>query len=171
MDYPSYPALSGPRVYWSAIFAGSVVSLALMMLFRAFGVSIGASTAPSAGDATALPGGHGLGMPLFLWVCGAAAFYAGGWIASRLSSSGRPSDGVIFGVVSWAASLVAVPFLYYGLVGGHFGAIAFGRIGFGMMLVTGIAAAFGGSAGARLYRPVPIEDYRTTKRETVVSIR
>jgi hypothetical protein len=173
MEYPSYPALSGPRLYWSAVLGGTVIDLALMMVSRALGVSLGIVAAPTATASTALPIGQGIGGPLFLWACGFAAFFCGGWVASRLSTSGRPSDGVIYGLVSWAAALVAVPFLYSALVGGLFGPVAFGKVGLGMMLTTGVAAALGGSFGARLYRPVPIEEYRTTRRERepVVSIR
>ena len=171
MDYPLYPSLSGPRLYWSAILGGAVINLALMMTARALGVSLGIVAAPTAAASTALPIGQGPVGPLFLWACGFAAFFFGGWVASRLSTSGRPSDGVIHGLVAWATALVSVPFLYSALVGGLFGAVAFGKVGLGMMITTGVAAAFGGRFGARLYRPVPIEEYKTVRREPVVSIR
>lgn len=238
LDYPTYPSTTGPRLEWSAVFAGTAISLAVLAGLMVLGVSIGFLAAPGAGDAQGLARGLGIGGSAYILASGIASFYLGGWFASRLSNAGRPADGVLYGLVSWSATTLVAAFLFTsaltGLMGSAMGVVgqaaqgvgqgagggiaqgggdigerlgsvgrqirdqvqsvtgeggggqaqqagaeqggagggvpqeaetasqaagAFGLFGFLLMLCEAIAAAIGGRVGARLYRPVPINQY------------
>lgn len=139
LEFPAYPPVTGPRLRWSAIFAGAAVALAVLASLHTLG-ALGSSWAAIAS--------------------GVAAYGAGGWFASRLSDSGRHADGVLYGLVAWA---VVTLVMFYSPA---FAArvmppmAAYGTPVFLVVLCEAAAAAFGGAAGARLYLPVPIAEYR-----------
>ncbi|MBI3289036.1 MAG: hypothetical protein HYZ74_05925 [Elusimicrobia bacterium] len=188
MEYPSYPTTTGPRLYWSAIFAGTAMSLATMACLSVLGAAIGFMTVPGASaPVSGIAKGLGIGGGLWLLLSGVVSFYVGGWFASRLSNSGRPADGVIYGLVSWATATLVVGFLFTTALGSALGAAmggagdaaapiaagqtagAVGLFGFLMMVLEACAAALGGHNGARLYRPVPIGEYTPRHRHAVAS--
>lgn len=96
-----------------------------------------------------------------------AAHWLGAWFASRLSDSGRRSDGVIYGVVTWAAATLASIYVPAVALGGVLSIAATGVFVFATIALQAAAAALGGLAGARLYLPVPISDYRRPHRAAV----
>ncbi|HXS99217.1 MAG TPA: hypothetical protein VN915_00915 [Elusimicrobiota bacterium] len=168
MEYPAYPAASGPRVRWSSVLAGSALTVAVLASLDILGLGLGyypaaaAAAIPSSVTSGAVPAGA-------WWTLGASlpAFFLGGWIASRLSDSGRRSDGVIFGLVSWAVSALTALYFPAASLGGAMTVAASGVFMFLTLLAQAWAAALGGFAGARLYLPVPAAEYRRHRRELV----
>ena len=102
------------RVSWGAIIAGSVVTVALMILFTTFGVGIGTAIFDPQYDEN--PGsGFGTGSAIYLVVTQLIALGAGGYIAARLAGIPRPLTAVLHGAAVWA---VATVFLAWAAVAG-----------------------------------------------------
>jgi hypothetical protein len=188
LDYPSYANMGGfQRVSWGAVFAGAVVSLAVLVTLTALGEGLGLVAGPAFGK---IATSFGMGSALWMLLAGAAAFYAGGWIAGRLTGIARVSESVIHGVVAWSTATVMLAFLFtsggLGWVSRAIGAtlnmnepvvgslitdqaiaatvegetgIA-GRFAFVMLAVDAAAAAYGARAGTRVMRPVPMSEVR-----------
>ena len=49
MEYPAYPAASGPRVRWSSVLAGSVMTVAVLACLDILGLGLGYAPAAAAG--------------------------------------------------------------------------------------------------------------------------
>lgn len=156
LEYPTYPSSTGPRLRWSEIIAGTSVTLALLVALNFLGVGLGFLPA----DVDIVPAAAKTWWPM---ASGAVAFFAGGWFASRLSDSGGRADGVIYGLVCWAASVLGGLVLPAETVGGVL-SVASGVLVFATMVLEGVAAAVGGLVGARLYVPVPVSEYHRTRR-------
>ncbi|MCE8005779.1 hypothetical protein [Aestuariivita sp.] len=93
------------RVFWGAIFAGSAVSVALMILFATFGLGIGSAVMdpqfdrnPTAG----MPASAGI----YLIVTQLIALAAGGYIAARLAGVPRTISSVLHGASVWAIATI-----------------------------------------------------------------
>ena len=166
MEYPAYPSVAGPRLRWSSILAGSAMTVAVLASLNVLGIGLGYSPPAAAGaiPSTVTAGAVGGGA---WWTLGAGlvAFYLGGWFSSRLSDSGRRCDGAIYGLVSWAVAALAPVFWPSAAFGGALTAAAPGVFVFMTLAAHAAAAGFGGVAGARLYLPVPVGDYRKRHRE------
>ncbi|MBI3296855.1 MAG: hypothetical protein HYZ75_01735 [Elusimicrobia bacterium] len=165
MEYPSYMSVTGPRLRWPSIFAGVAMTTAILGACNVLGVGLG--YLPAGVDAALAPGTAGARWTL---ASGVPAFYVGGWFASRLSDSGRRSDGVIFGLVCWAASALVALYFPASTLGGAFALAFSGPLVFSVLALEAAAAALGGVNGARLYLPVPVSEYRRTHREIAGSI-
>lgn len=163
MEYPSYSAGSaGPRLNWSAVLAGSAVTLAALACLNVLGVGLNLLPAAASADGAIPAATAGPGVIWWPSLSGIGSFYLGGWIASRLCDSGRRADGVIFGIVSWAVSTLATVYVPAFALGGTLSIAASGATAFATMALEAAAAALGGSAGARLYLPVPVDQFRRT---------
>ncbi|MBI4347206.1 MAG: hypothetical protein HY553_10150 [Elusimicrobia bacterium] len=156
LEYPSYPTSTGPRLRWSEIFAGSAVTLALLAAFNALGIGLGLQ--PSDVDFAIAP------KAWWAPACGVVAFFVGGWCASRLSDSGGRSDGVLYGVICWAAATVLSVLWPFDALGGLQDLGLSGIVVCAMILLEAAAAGLGGILGARLYLPVPVSEYHRTRR-------
>ena len=155
LTYPSYPAASGPRLFWPAIAAGTAVSAAVTGCLILAGLTLGLlDPAGLAAPRTLGPAGG-----FVLLVSCSAGFFAGGWTASRLSDSGRDADGMIYGLVTWAAAACAGMALFALSVGAGRAAGALGTAELISVAAAALAAAAGGRAGARLYLPVPVAEF------------
>ena len=115
------------RISWGAVLAGVVVVLVVQMALMLLGLAIGTATIdPVAGNT---PQASTLGIGGAAWWLGATAVsvFLGAWVAGRLAGQPSPTDGLLHGVVTWAAAtLVAIYLLSTaigGLVGGAFGAL------------------------------------------------
>ncbi len=171
MEYPSYPASAGPRLHWSAIFAGAATTLAFVACLNVLGV--GLNQLPAAAGAVppnAFAGYAGQGGVWWTAFSGVVAYFCGGWLASRLCDSGRRSDGAFYGLVSWSAATLAALYLPAFALGGVLSIAASGVTVFAILVGEAIAAAVGGVVGARLYVPVPVEQYRRTHRREISGI-
>lgn len=139
LEYPSYSGSIG-RVSWGAIFAGSIVSLSVLVCLMTLGVGIGLVSAPSADTAEGLAKGLGTGAAVWTLLAGVSSYYAGGWVAGRLCGIGRVSDSVVHGVVSWGVGTLAVTFVLT--------SAALGAIGAAAKVVGGTAQIAAEGAGA-----------------------
>ena len=130
------------RISWGAVFAGVVISLITHLLLTTLGLGIGMSTidptrggSPDAGPLT-------LGASIWWAVSGILAALAGGWVASRLAGIPVRTDGVLHGLVTWAATTLVVIYLLTSTVGSLIGG-AFGVLG---SAVSGLGQAAGQAA-------------------------
>lgn len=115
LEYPSYEAGGFQRISWGAVFAGSFVSLAVLVLLTSLGAGIGLVSAPAAisgNDAGAAAKGFGIAGGVFMLLAGIVSYYAGGWVAGRLNGIPRVSESVVHGIVSWAVTTVALAFVF-----------------------------------------------------------
>ncbi|WP_162913332.1 PhnA-like protein [Rhodospirillaceae bacterium SYSU D60014] len=142
------------RISWGAVFAGVVISLITHLLLTTLGLGIGMSTIdPTRGgspDATPLT----LGASIWWAVSGILAALAGGWVASRLAGIPVRTDGVLHGLVTWAATTLVVIYLLTStagsLLGGAFGVLGNAVSGLGQaagQAATTAASAVTGGAG------------------------
>lgn len=147
-DVPGNPF---SRISWGGIIAGLALVIALQMLLTLLGVGIGLSTIrPATGevpDASAIGLGGGLWWVVTNWV----ALIAGGYVAARLAGSHHTEDGLLHGLVTWAAALVLGGLILAGAVSqavsatGH----AMGGIASGIGNAAGGAMAADGPRGPR----------------------
>lgn len=179
LDYPSYAAGGFQRISWGAVFAGSIVSLAVLVTLTALGAGIGLIAAPSAvvGGAEGAAKGFSIGAGVWMLLSGIGSYYAGGWVAGRLNGIPRVSESVIHGIVMWSLTTVMLAFVFTTATAGLLGwaapgapaipnvpeaataaraAGAAGLFGFFMLLVNAGAAAYGARMGTRVLRPVTV---------------
>lgn len=93
------------RVSWGAIFAGTIVALAIQILFTLLGISIGAATIDPLQKDSGL---SGFGAVSGFWTALGALFalFAGGWVAGRLAGIPAKLEGSIHGVAVWAFATI-----------------------------------------------------------------
>lgn len=127
------------RVSWGAIIAGSVVSVALMILFATFGIGIGAAIIDPQFDQNPTSG-MSTTAGFYLVVTQLIALGAGGYIAARLAGIPRPISSMLHGASVWALATI---FLAWASVIGA-GAV-FGAAGT-LMSSTGSVIASAGEA-------------------------
>ena len=102
-------SVGGPRIQWSAVFAGWVVGLALQMVLMLFGLGLGAwaidfrENNPAEGVPTGAAIWTGLSMLI--------AAFTGGYVTSRLSAMYRRSDGLYHGIVVWGVNWLVFAWL------------------------------------------------------------
>lgn len=94
MPRPRVPALS-----WPAVLAALTVAVAVQLLLALAGLAAGVYSPDAVRD------GHTIALWAAVWGAGSMVLVAaiGGYIAGRSSGLRRSSDGVIHGVVAWAA--------------------------------------------------------------------
>lgn len=88
------------RVSWSAIFAGTVVAMALMVFFTVLGIALGASTVNPMQDDGG--GGLGVGAAFYLIVTQMLSLVGGGYVASRFAGVPRFTASAPHGASVWA---------------------------------------------------------------------
>jgi hypothetical protein len=95
--------LSGLRVSWGSVLAGTVTTLAVSLILWVLALSIVSLAAHP--DAASLRGSA-----IALWVCAMATTligaYVGGWFAGYLPGSSRWALGAAHGFLSWAVALI-----------------------------------------------------------------
>ena len=106
---------------WSAIFAGALVALVVMIVLNILGLAIGAATI----DVGVQQQGLGIGAGIWWTVSALIALFCGGWVAGRLSQSMDRGEGLLHGIVTWSlfvfASVLALTTAVGQLLGGAFG--------------------------------------------------
>ncbi len=91
---------------WGAIFAGSIVALAVQIFFSVLGLGIGISLINPLVEQGfgSISGGAGI----WILITTVISLFIGGWFASRLSGAYKSTYGVLQGLVSWGlATLVS----------------------------------------------------------------
>ena len=100
------------RVSWAAVFGGTLVALAVELLFLAWGLFIGFNLSS--------PGGIQTWTEAWYFVTALVALFAGGWVSARLSTN-TAGAGWLHGFVTWGLTTVAtfafVIWVSYGLLG------------------------------------------------------
>lgn len=105
------------RTSWGAIFAASVIALALQIVLNLLGVGIGAAIVnPSVSQNTSGLAASVSGAAWFI-ISGLVAAFVGGYVASRLSGAISTTVGVLHGLAAWAVSTLLVVYLLTTSVG------------------------------------------------------
>jgi hypothetical protein len=145
------------RVWWSAIFAGTVFAFGIMLILSLFGVAVGAAVSGAGGVTSGLKVWAGIWSLVTLFF----GFLAGGWMAARASGSGMDS-GQLHALVMWGlgetvllyfavASTARVAALFAGMTGilvvPGAGATAAGAT---WALITAICGLIGALIGGRV---------------------
>jgi hypothetical protein len=125
------PRLSAPaavrRISWGAIFAGIAVVLVTQLLLMLLGLAIGASTLDPATSNSPTASTFGVSTAVWWVISTAIAIFAGAWVAGRLAGMPTRTDGMLHGVVTWAAATLLGLYLLTStigsLVGGAFGVL------------------------------------------------
>lgn len=126
--YVSSAAIVEPhrQIAWSAIFAGTVVALVVMMVLNLLGLAIGTLILdPTTGDNLQ---GLGIGAGIWTLVSTLIALFAGGWVAGRVAGLADRGGSMLHGVVTWGLFSLVAAFMMATAVGGLFGG-ALGVVG------------------------------------------
>jgi hypothetical protein len=116
-----YSEMSRKRTSWSAIFAGSFIAIAVMLLLSTLGIAVGATTIdPIAGESPSMVS-LSIGGAIWWVVSGAIAFFLGGVAAGRFAGLRRRWEGPMHGIVTWAVVTVLLAMLASSLIGGLLG--------------------------------------------------
>lgn len=134
---PRFPAIS-----WPAIFAAVAVGVAVQLLLSLAGYALGVYPRNESGSTQAIT----LVAASWAAVSMLLAAFVGGYVAARCSGLRRTGDGVLHGIVAWAATTL----LYTALATTAVGALTTGLFGLvGENLDQGAAQAAVGTAGDR----------------------
>ena len=128
------------RVFWGAIFAGTVVAIVLQLVLSLLGTGIGMSTLDplrhSSPDATTF----GIGALLWWVLTSIVSLFAGGWAAGHLAGAPDKTDAMLHGLVTWGLTAIATVYLLASIVGSV--------VSGGASVVGTAATAAGGAAAA-----------------------
>ncbi|MCU1280795.1 MAG: hypothetical protein JWM53_4341 [bacterium] len=157
------------RISARGVIAGMLVGLALAAMLMALGNAIGVTALSREGS----PRLMGVGFAGWFVLSFAVGAFAGGWLAAGAARALRRRDGVLHGIVSWAALALISSSLVRGVMHGVTASmlgdrllVAVGAWGtFAAMLVPLLAAVAGGIVGAARERRVAgLVDERTARR-------
>lgn len=109
------------RVSWGAIFAGTVIAMALMVFFATLGIAIGAAAVDPASEANPLSG-MGIGSGIYLVVTQLLSLAVGGFAAAKLAGVPRTTSSILHGLSVWALSTLLALWLAISGAGAIFGA-------------------------------------------------
>ena len=108
------------RVSARGVVSGLLVGLALEAMLLVLGAAIGLSALQPSGDVAK---GLGIGFAVWLLLTLIISAFFGGWVAAGAGRAIRTRDGVLHGVVTWAAVTVVGLALVGGAVRGAVGSI------------------------------------------------
>jgi hypothetical protein len=112
------------EVYWSAVFAGVIVTLVGQLLWTLLGTGIGAGVIdPATADGEKVA----WGAYAYWAVTGIASAAAGGWTAGWIAGSSPRTDrieGGFQGFLSWALATLILAVVILGMAGGSLGVAA-----------------------------------------------
>ncbi|MBA2663619.1 MAG: hypothetical protein H0U74_15120 [Bradymonadaceae bacterium] len=146
------------RLSWSAVFAGTVVALVVMLLLNMLGIAIGASAFDPVGgqDMT----GFGIGAGIWWTVAALISLFAGGWVAGRVAGIPERYEAVIHGIVTWGLVSLVTIFMLATTAGNLVGG-ALGVVGQTLSAVTdspALSEAIEGQVAEQQAQPGPIID-------------
>src|SRR4051812_28496973 len=86
------------RISWGAIFAGSVLALALYFLLTLLGAAVGLSINDRVSN-------RGLEIGAVIWaiLVTAGCLFIGGFVASQLTTGENKTEGGLYGILVWAS--------------------------------------------------------------------
>jgi hypothetical protein len=121
------------RVSWGAIFGGTFMSLAVMVLLGSLGLAVGATSIdPQTGETPSLRA-FGIGAGIWWLVSGGLALFGGAWAASKLAGPRRRLESTLHGLVTWSFTTTLAVILMSTVVGSMIS---------GAMRVLGIATSY-----------------------------
>lgn len=118
------------RIFWGALFAGVVLTLAIQLLLGMLGLGVGFSTISPAQGPNGLPNATNFEIGAALWwtISYLIALFAGGYTAARLAGVPTNWDGVLHGLLTWAFVLLVSFWLMTtavgALIGGAFNTVS-----------------------------------------------
>lgn len=115
-DYLPVEPANRRRISWGAIFAGTLVAIAVQLLLTLLGLAIGAWVIEPAAGAQGMQG-LGIGAAIWALVSFIIALFAGGWVAGRMAGLGSKLDGLLEGVIVWGAVTVLTFFMLTTAIG------------------------------------------------------
>lgn len=114
------------HISWSAIIAGTLVGLMTQVTLLLLGTSIGLYSIEVSGGLSQF-GGLGVGASIWWVISAMLSLFVGGWLASRFAGIQRVFDGILHGVITWAAitvlTLTVLTNIAGGILGGTFRAM------------------------------------------------
>jgi hypothetical protein len=121
------------RVSWGAIFGGTFISLAIMVLLGSLGLAIGATSIdPQTGETPSLRA-FGIGAGIWWLVSGGLSLFAGAWAAGKLAAPRRRLESTLHGLVTWSFTTTLAVILMSTVVGSMIS---------GAMRVLGVATSY-----------------------------
>ena len=110
-----YP-VNSKRIWWGAIFAGSIITVLVSFMLGLLGIAIGAASVDFRNGVSA----EGAGRSALIWwlVITLIAYFCGGCVAGRLAGVLRRGDAMLHGIVTWGVVTIAVVVLVGSTVGG-----------------------------------------------------
>ena len=100
-------------VRWPAVFAGVAVGLSIHLVLMLIGIAAGLTALDQAAEGDLRADGRSAATVAAAWngISMLIAAFIGGYVAARASGLRRTSDGVLHGVVSWAATTILTAIL------------------------------------------------------------
>jgi hypothetical protein len=131
-----------PQMRWSAVFAGSVLAIALWVLLQMLGMGLGlaAIDTDDGGNIRAI----GIGTGIWALLVPLIAMFLGGLFAGRLASTRDARVGAMHGCVLWAVTSAIGVFAVISIIS----TLASGVVRAGSSAVTATTSAIGGAAQA-----------------------
>lgn len=107
------------RTSWSAIFAGTMIALAIMVILSTLGLAIGATTLDPGPGPEGSPSITSLGIGAGIWwlLTGLISLLAGGWATGRLAGSRHRTEGFLHGIVTWSLVMLVVAYASFTAIG------------------------------------------------------
>ena len=121
------------RVSWGAIFGGTFMALAVMVLLGSLGLAVGATSIDPQTGETPTMRAFGIGAGIWWLVSGGLALFSGAWAASRLAGPRRQLESTLHGLVTWSFTTTLAVVLMSTVVG---------SLVSGAMRALGIAATY-----------------------------
>ena len=124
MTDPYAVAAGRKRISWGAIIAGVVIALAVHMALAILGLGLGlTSVDPNSVNGTPSATTLGTGAAIWWVVSGLIATVAAGYVAARLANVFSRKDGILHGLVAWAAMLLVSVWLVTSLATSALGGV------------------------------------------------
>ena len=123
---PAYPAGAAyaqrgasffRRISWGAIFAGTLVSIVVMLLLNLLGIGIGLGSINPVEEASPF---SGLGTGALIWwvVSNLIAIFAGGYVAGRMAGVPLRTSSTLHGILAWSLYTIISFWLLTTAIGG-----------------------------------------------------
>lgn len=109
------------RVSWGSILVGTIVAMAMMVLFTTLGLAIGAASVDPLYDSDPLSG-LGVGSGIYMVVTQLISLAAGGFAAARLAGVPRTVGSLLHGAAVWSLATVLLAWAAIAGGGAMFGA-------------------------------------------------
>jgi hypothetical protein len=108
------------RIWWGAVFAGTLVAFMVSLVLGILGMGIGLSTIHPTEEQNPFSG-LGIGAAIWWVVSTLVALFIGGWVSARLAGVIRRPDAILHGILTWSVVTIATMLLAATTLGGLIG--------------------------------------------------